>query len=440
MKEAKGTFAIPSAGVPDSGDPAWVRVAAASSLPAAKAAADFVCTGDHDEKTIQAAIDRCAADGRDLLIFNGLYCIDAFRDWGDGGPLAAIRIPRMLRHFTMRGQQTFQNGRGTIPEDVSVWRNGVVLYVRDSVWATAGTGVPSVLRGECTEVASQNGAGLAIEKVSVFICDTQHPARCVDLRWTDAVEVRDMSLNGFGYRVMNGDSHPWNKFGPLPMPHIDAIGITMTSGSNHPVSRFDNIIAQGFGQAFQAGGEHVICNDCLAAKNLYGWTFGNYEYAHGAFCHPIVLVNCADEQSVHLPLFGTARNIDQDGDTPHRQQSVTMVGCNFERMEYLTIGGKLGDGMREKVPGSWRGRIEYTMMPHETAANTVDCQLWQNDGSGIGFETVNLVHKLGGSSEERRTYAPHLWQRYFDTDLKKLLVCTDPARRLWVDALGNPAP
>ena len=65
---------------------------------------------------------------------------------------------------------------------------------------------------------------------------------------------------------------------PLPAPCPDAIGITMTSGSNLPVSRFDNIHATGFGQAFQAGGEHVVCCDCLASFNLYGWTFGNYAY------------------------------------------------------------------------------------------------------------------------------------------------------------------
>lgn len=238
-------------------DPVWVKVAAADSLPAAKSAADFVCAGEHDEETLQAAIDRCAADGRDLFLFDGIYNIDAFREWADGGPRAALRIPVMLRHFTVRGEKFFQAGRGTIPDDKAVWKNGAVLYVRKPARNTTGEAVPSVLRGECTEVASQNGAGLALENVSVFICDTEHPARCVDLRWTDSAQVRNM------------------------------------------------------------------------------------------------------------PLFGAAREIGRDSVSPPRGQSVTMIGCNFERMEYLTIGGKLGDRMRETVPGSWRGRIEYTLMPRE---------------------------------------------------------------------------
>ncbi len=79
-------------------------------------------------------------------------------------------------------------------------------------------------------------------------------------------------------------------------------------------------------------------------------------------------------------------------------------------------------------------------MPREASANAVDFPVWENDGSGVGFETVNLAHRRVGPSEERRRYAPHLGQTYFDTDLGKLLVCTDPAKRLWVDAMGRAAP
>ena len=32
---------------------------------------------------------------------------------------------------------------------------------------------------------------------------------------------------------------------------------------------------------------------------------------------------------------------------------------------------------------------------------------------------------------------PQYMQQVFDTDLNKLLICTDPAKRRWTDALGN---
>ena len=41
-----------------------VWLAASDSRPAAKAEADYVCTGTNDELVIQRAIDDCAASGR----------------------------------------------------------------------------------------------------------------------------------------------------------------------------------------------------------------------------------------------------------------------------------------------------------------------------------------------------------------------------------------
>ena len=41
-------------------------------------------------------------------------------------------------------------------------------------------------------------------------------------------------------------------------------------------------------------------------------------------------------------------------------------------------------------------------------------------------------------SAERRSYAPQLNQQVFDTDLNKLVICTDPVRKTWVDAMGTP--
>ena len=410
-------------------DPVWLRVAAAGSSATARAMSDYLCEGTNDQDTIQRALDQCAKEGRNLYLFNGVYMVDAFRKQKDGGPQAAVCIPNMRRHVVIEGQGFFQAGRNTSPS------NGVVLYVRSSAWSTTGDDVPSVLRGEWAKSGIQNGLGLQLKNISVFVCDAQHPARCIDLRRCDGVEVRNMRLRGMGDRCMKGDAFPYRKFGPLPMPHIDAIGITFTDGSNLPVSRFDNIHASGFGQAFQAGGEHVVCCDCLASFNLYGWTFGNYEYSCG-FNHPIVLINCGDEQSVNLPLFAKCGD---DGGKIHGVQSVTMIGMNFERVPGFTIGGKIGDGMREVRPGTWRGHIEYTMQPAWHATNGVHQALWHEDGSGSGFETRNLAHKRIGTSEERRKYYPQLGQQYFDTDFGKLLICTDPTKRVWVDAMGNHA-
>ena len=176
--------------------------------------------------------------------------------------------------------------------------------------------------------------------------------------------------------------------------------------------------------------------NCAATFGLYGFTFGNYPY-HCAFNHPITMINCCDEQNVNMPLFASCG--DNGGDL-HGLQEVTMVSFNFERVAARVPGRKLGDLMRETRPGTWRGQIGFTTQPDWNAVNSVDLPLWAEDGSGTGFRTVNNAHKSACTSEERRSYYPQYMQQLFDLDLKKLLICTDPARRKWVDALGVECP
>ena len=93
--------------------------------------------------------------------------------------------------------------------------------------------------------------------------------------------------------------------------------------------------------------------------------------------------------------------------------------------------------MKEEVPGSWCGKIEYTAQPAWCAINDVNFQLWENDGSGSRIKTINSCHKTVCSTAERISYYPALGQQIFDTDLNKMLVCTNPAKKIWVDFSGN---
>ena len=56
-------------------------------------------------------------------------------------------------------------------------------------------------------------------------------------------------------------------------------------------------------------------------------------------------------------------------------------------------------------------------------------------GSGIGFETVNNVHKKVCSTAERQTYSANVGQEVFDTDLGKKLIYIGSG---WYDLMGNP--
>ena len=115
-----------------------------------------------------------------------------------------------------------------------------------------------------------------------------------------------------------------------------------------------------------------------------------------------------------------------------------MLALNIERNPDITPGGKLGSLMRETFPGTWRGNIGFTFQPAWWATNATNLPIWENDGSGSGFTTRNNAHKTICTTEERLQYAPFLGQQIFDTTLNKLLICTNPATKTWLDPNGNP--
>ena len=115
---------------------------------------------------------------------------------------------------------------------------------------------------------------------------------------------------------------------------------------------------------------------------------------------------------------------------------MTLISCNIERLADKTPGGVLGDLMRETYPGAWKGSIDFTVQPAWWHSNALECQLWENDGSGIGIRTRTNCHKTVCSTAERLSYYPTYGQQIFDTDLNKMVICLCPETKKWVDFNG----
>lgn len=405
----------------------WMRLAASDSTAEAKSAADFVCTGTNDEVTIQKAIDACKKAGCQLRVFAGLYRLDSVRDLGDGGPKAAVCFRNMHREFAFVGERRQLVGW---PDDMTV--NGIVFCLNSKALEGAEGKSVDIFRGEWSDRGIMNGSALRLENISVWAPDSRHPLRAIDLQRVNSAEIRNVSMRAFGMAILRGLKYP---YGQLEVPHPENIGMTLTDGSNNAPVNLVNVSANGFGQGIQVGGEHVVLINCSATFGRYGFTFGNYPY-HCAFNHPITLINCCDEQNVNMPLFASCGD---NGGALHGRQEVTMISFNFERVAAHVPGKKLGDLMRETRPGTWCGQIGFTTQPKWHAINAVDLPLWAEDGSGRGFRTVNNAHKPACGTAERLSYYPQYMQHIFDTDLNKLLICTDPKTRKWVDANGVEA-
>lgn len=390
--------------------------------------ADFNCTGEHDELTIQRAIDEAIELNSNVMLLNGIYHIDGFNNYyNDNGPNSAICFPNKWREIKFVGENAeygFQRS----------FNNGVVLYV--SVEALRGIEKETdVIRGQWTERGIQNGSSLYMENISVVLADNQHEIRCIDLRRTDRPELKNITLVSYGDLI--GKNSNYGLGTPPPVSAKGCIGLTMTDGSNNSYSNYTNVQTYGFDEGIQVGGEHVVCINCGAAVGRYGFTFGNYVTQCGSN-HPITLINCMDERNINLPLFNMCGDDDGKGGRLQGKQEVSLINFNMERVERQTPGGKLGDLMRETFPGTWCGTIDFTLQPAWCALNSVDCQIWENDGSGNGIKTRNGCHKTVCTTKERLSYYPALGQQIFDTDLNKMVICVEPSSKKWVDFMGEP--
>ena len=403
----------------------FITVAPASY--SGNADADFICSGKNDELTIQKAVDKCIEENKNVMLLNGIYHIDDFHDYyNDNGPKSAICFPNAWREIQFYGQNSeygFQKK----------YDNGVVIYVSENALNKI-SGETDVIRSLWTAEGIQNGSSLHMENISVILANNQHKLRCIDLRRTDRVELKNITLVSYGDSI-----HEDSDYGlgiPPEIPAKGCIGLTMTDGSNICYSNYTNVQTYGFDEGIQVGGEHVVCINCGAAVGRYGFTFGNYKTNCGSN-HPITLINCMDERNINLPLFNMCGDSDGKGGRLQGKQEVTMISFNMERVEKQTPGRKLGDLMREVHPGTWSGSIDFTLQPAWCHLNSTDFQIWENDGSGSGVRTRNNCHKRVCGTKERLSYCPTLGQQIYDTDLNKMLVCIDVKNKKWVDYNGQ---
>lgn len=406
----------------------YIYIAASNSREELKAKSDFVCTGINDELTIQKAINACINEDKNIYLLNGIYNIGAFHDFKDNGPMSSICFPNAHREIKVIGQNHeygFQRR----------FNNGVVFYVSEDALNTIKTDSVDVIRSTWTNRGIQNGSSLHMENISVVLANNAHPIRCIDLRRTDRVDVKNISLISYGDSIAPDSSVGLGT--PPPVPAIGCIGLTMTDGSNYDYSNYTNVQAWGFDEGIQVGGEHVVCINCGATIGRYGFTFGNYEASCG-LNHPITLINCLDERNINLPYFGKwCGDADSKGNRITGNQEINLIGFNIERVASQTPGGELGSLMKEEIPGLWCGKIEYTAQPAWCSINEVNFKLWEDDGSGCRIKTINSCHKTVCSTEERNSYYPSLGQQIFDTNLNKMVICIDPSKKLWVDLMGK---
>ena len=387
------------------GSPVTIRVAAANSTEADKAAADFVCTGKNDEAVLNKAIELLVRGGT-VKLADGDYYIDAFPHEGNTAVLFGYNEGR-ARTINIVG--------GTENKSYNT-RFGVGIHVTKAA-IDAMDPEKGPYRVFCGTAKKPKAPGVFFKFTYVnnvnfrdfylLFHDASKPWRGID-----GSCFGNMQLDMVGVYTENYFQDRFLHVRPAK-PGKGSIGVVSCRVSNDEASRigynFVNVGGMHTGFLFQ-GVDHLVLKQCTAARCCYGYRTCGYRGGK-----TMTWLNCCDEGNTHLPYFGSEGG------------HLTAIDFNIERITADTIPESPdgpGSAAKEAKPGAWHGYISYTMQGKAFGLR----RFWEN-GSGINFRTENQDH-----SRIARPQFPEYLETYFDKNTNKTLTWNGEN---WVDAMGN---
>lgn len=420
-----------------------IFVAASNATASEKQMADFVCDGRDDGAEINAALGRLDNVSGSVILSSGTFYLDTLRVKNGKHYLVSLFNDDATGYKQIEGQGAFWMAGGTlirVTTDVCDALDELDEYDECKVFGS-------------TKTASTSCYGL-FEKFRVWLPDNKHKIVCIDNAMFNGGKCNEivMEIKPGGVTLDTSDSDN--------IPVEGCVGIRGYDGHNHGcINEFNQCFGTGFYEAFQLGGEHLICRNLGARYNYYSYTFGHYTWTHGKASstdsgtqtHPITLINCAEEGAVNLPKFfkcGQAYYLTPGHEKVHlAKQEVNFIDFTIE---FVRSYGQSSVGLAtEEYPGAFCGKIDFTMngstasfektgnvntkyasdygvndadvIPAGSYGNHTNAKFWA-DGMGHNFVTRNMTHKQGGGTAERLSYEPNYMQTYYDTDLQKMML------------------
>lgn len=419
-------------------------VVAAADAPAwQKVNADFQCDGVNDELTIQAAINSLPSVGGRIRLTSGTFVIDSFpndrapspslvyndQESGDSHRYAAIMFPNDKKHYTIEGDVF--NGSLSL----------CTLRVSDACYESLGANDLRVIIASAypsTGIDQMNNRNaVTLKNLHIAIPWNQKPIMCIDMMFTGRPYLENINCDAY----INGSAHAEWTVGfttPVPIAAQHCVGMRSTGGSNMGlINNYINLNMSGFYEGYKFSGEHVFAVHCGALMCYYGFSFGNFTFTHASM-HPMIFLNCGNERCVNGPYFATCTS---------NQQIDLLAWTQETGNSYIPGGQGRGLAATEKVPGTFRGHVEYQITRGDSDAaghpwsnvpwvNDVAAPFWE-DGHGHGFISRNMAHLPACTTSVRNTYKPDYMERIWDTTLGKEVICVDEGNKTWKDAAGN---
>ncbi len=389
----------------DGSAPRFIRIAASNSSEKDRQAADFVCSGSHDELLINRAVASLTHGGT-LQLLDGDYHIDSFPNEGNSAVFFGFN----------HGNARVVNLIGSTENKSYNTRFGVTIHVsKEAIGAMDASGVCRVFYG-CSAKPEAPGDfytythvnNVNFENFYLLLYDASKPVRGIDCANFGAAEIRQVGIYT--------EQYFHDRFMHLrpATPCAGSIGVWSVPSSNDEMARigYDTVNVGGLHTGFFCDGvDHLIMTTCSAARCCYGYVFRS-----GA--KTLTMINCCDEGNTHLPQFiGTGH--------------LSCIDFNIERFnaDYIPLDpeGNPEAQATEEPAGGWHGFLSYTLQ-----GSAFGLRRFWKPGHGVNFQTVNLSRSRAVRSE-----APEYLETYFDPATNKTLTWNETS---WVDAMGNIIP
>lgn len=379
-----------------------INISAFDSSESDKNNAQFVCSGTHDELTIQSAID-LLPEGGEIVLANGTYNIDGFAFVNDNYKVAFGITGTEQRDIIIRG-----TNQPTRKINSTLFTNTAIINVTQ-------TALDSIT-GEETRVSiiGYNGTerlypyfSIDLRNLGLMFADNQHKLIAIDAKYFSACKIENVFCGvDAGTASMGGVAE-------YELPNVDFIAIRGLDGANFGAGyRITNCFVFGFGVAYDINGEHLIMEQCGTRFCDYTYRFGHDSFGN---IHDITLINCCHELSRRFPVF-----LNGSG------QAISLINYNAEIYPWSSSRFHHISKAIEDTNGANCGDITYTIMDsgHDVPQNW-NGKFFEN-GSGKNFTARNLFHKLSGGTGDIPT-EPNNFEKYYNTDTNELLICIDGA-------------
>ena len=325
-----------------------IRLAAVNSSAPDRAAADFVCTGENDERVFNKAVSLLPLGGR-IILSDGDYYFDACEQEGGSAVFLDYNEGR-ARVITFAGVTDSKAYNTRYGAGIHVTEKAMRAMTTNGVYRVFYGSPKRPPRGDFGPYPGDfftytHVNNLRLENLQILFANAAKPLRGVDGSNFGSLYMRKVYIYQESYfrdRFMH--------IGRPEIPIVGTVGVWSVPGSNDEAAeiRYDHVQVGGLHTGFVFDGvDHLIMEVSGACRCVQG-----YDFRYGA--KTLTIINCADEGNTYLPRFRS------------RGGHITMLDFNIERFneKFIPVDpepGRTEHCATEDYPGSWHGEITYTL-------------------------------------------------------------------------------